>query len=72
MDIMTSGSEKEFRLGAVNRRISEVPDLFTLAAEPVVLASRLMRFPSGPAIALRESAGMPAEERDAERWDGLY
>ncbi len=73
MDIMTSGSEKEFRLGAVNRRISEMPDLFTLAAEPVVLSSRFLRYPSGPAIVLRDAveSGL-AEDLDAERWDGLY
>jgi hypothetical protein len=72
VDIMTSGSEKEFRLGAVARTITEMPDLFTLAAEPMVVSSRFLRFPAGPAITLRDAVGVPEEDRDAERWDGLY
>jgi hypothetical protein len=72
VDIMTFGSEKEFRLGAVSRRISEAPDLFTPAAEPMSPASCLRRFPNGPAIDLREPARMSEEDMDAERWDGLY
>lgn len=71
MDILTSGSEKEFHLGAVARTISETPDLFT-AAEKTSHSNRLRRFPTGPVIALRDSAKIPEEERDAERWDGLY
>jgi hypothetical protein len=72
VNIMTSGSEKEFRLGAVARTISDMPDLFSLAAESMVVSSRLLRFPTGPAIALRAAVGVSEEERDAERWDGLY
>ncbi len=72
MEIMTFGSEKEFRLGVVRRRISEAPDLFTPAAEPIIYSSRLGRFPNGPAIDLRDRAGRPEEDLDAERWDGLY
>lgn len=70
MDIMTSGSEKEFRLGAVARAISEPSDLFTPAAEPILLTTRLLRFPTGPAITLRAPVGIVDEE--PERWDGLY
>ncbi len=70
MDTMTSGSEKEIRLGAVARAIAKVPDLFA-PAEPMTLSTRLLRFPDGPAIVLREPAGLPEEEREAERWDGL-
>ena len=72
MDIMTFGSEKEFDLGVVRRRISEAPDLFTPVAEPMAPSSRLMRFPNGPAIDLRDSATISGEDLDAERWDGLY
>jgi hypothetical protein len=67
---MTSGSEKEFPLGAAARAISEPSDLFTPVAEPIVLTTRLLRYPTGPAITLREPAGITEEE--PERWDGLY
>lgn len=70
MDIMTSGSEKEFRLGAVARTISEASELFGPKAEPIVLTSRLLRYPTGPAITLRAPVGISDEE--PERWDGLY
>lgn len=72
MDTMTSGGEKEIHLGAVARTLSEMPDLFTAAAENISHSNRLRRFPTGPVLALRDSAGFADEERDAERWDGLY
>lgn len=70
MDIMTSGSEKD--LGAVARTIGEMPDLFAAAAEKMPRSNRARRFPAGPVIAMRDSVGAAEEERDAERWDGLY
>lgn len=68
MDILTSGSEKEFRLGEVARTMDGSAGL--LAREPIVLSARQVRYPAGPAIEARKPAAILDEE--PERWDGLY